>query len=124
MSSSRRLVADEKGIHHLSRELSELITSEGEIKMKYEVSFQRFEKSIMRPIDHPSESDFSTDDSGMIPQVGDYVNIIATKEPKHAPAYFGRVRTRLFNYFSADRCCINIVIDPDCEDIWGELIKE
>jgi hypothetical protein len=92
--------------------------------MKYHVSFQRLPKGAERPIDHPSASDFETDDKGhaMIPNVGDYVQIIAMGKPE-APAYDGRVRSRLFRYFNDESCGINIVVEEDGDD-WGKLVKE
>jgi hypothetical protein len=91
--------------------------------MEYSIAFQEFGKHG-RPIDHPSEADFQTDDTGMIPQVGDYVNIQAYKDPANAPTYAGIVRSRMFSYVIPGQCWINIVVDPVDGDIWGELIKE
>ncbi|MBD9640751.1 hypothetical protein IB277_31120 [Ensifer sp. ENS07] len=91
--------------------------------MKYYVQFQEFNPKNGRPIDHPSEADFEATDSGMIPQVGDYVNIQALKDPANAPSYSGRVRSRLFSYMGPGACGINIVVEPDGVN-WGELIKE
>jgi hypothetical protein len=90
--------------------------------MKYQVSFQYLPRGAERPIDHSSASDFETDGLGMLPNVGDYVQIIrlATKE---APNYSGRVRSRLFRYFENDSCGVNIVVEED-EEGWGRLIKE
>ena len=91
--------------------------------MKYYVSFQEFGKKHGRPIDHPSASDFETDGLGMIPNVGDYVQI----EPlgnAEAPRYSGRVKSRLFRYFNNDSCGINIVVENNEQDDWGAVIKE
>jgi hypothetical protein len=91
--------------------------------MKYYVQFQEFSPHTGRPIDHSSEADFETSDSGIIPQVGDYVNILAVKDPKVSPSYSGRVKSRLFTYFGNESCGINIVVEPNGDD-WGALIKE
>ncbi len=93
--------------------------------MKYIVSFQYLPKGADRPIHHPSESDFQTDEKGfgMIPAVGDYAQIIRLGS-KDFPAYDGRVRSRLFQYFGKDRCGINIVVEEDDGEGWGKVIKE
>jgi hypothetical protein len=85
--------------------------------MKYHVSFQRLPKGAERPIDHPSASDFETDDKGhaMIPNVGDYVEIIAMGKPE-TPAFDGRVRSRLFRYFNAEICGVHIVVEVNDDD--------
>jgi hypothetical protein len=90
--------------------------------MKYFVSFQFLPKGADRPIDHLSASDFETDGTALIPNVGDYVQIIrvATAE---APSFDGKVRSRLFRYFERESCGVNIVVAQD-EDDWGKLIKE
>lgn len=91
--------------------------------MKYSVQFQEFNPQSGRPIDQPCEADFETTDSGMIPQVGDVVNIIA-RDPANSPAYTGRVKSRLFTYFGEGHCGINIVVEDDGKIDWGKLIKE
>lgn len=89
--------------------------------MKYYVGFQQMGDNG-RPIDHPSASDFETNSLGMLPNVGDYVQIIPMGKPD-APTYDGRVKSRLFRYFNNESCAINIVVE-DTEDGWGEVIKE
>lgn len=89
--------------------------------MKYYVTFQEMGKNG-RPIDHPSTADFETDDSGMIPNVGDYVQIEPLSDPD-APRYSGKVKSRLFRYLG-DSCGINIVVEDAENDDWGALIKE
>lgn len=97
--------------------------------MKYYVTFQAFNPANGRPIDHGTHSDFETDDKGfgMIPNVGDYVQIINMGEGGGA-AYDGKVRSRLFRYFgghgSEQSCGINLVIDTTDDGKWGEVIKE
>jgi hypothetical protein len=91
--------------------------------MKYQVSFQYLPKGAERPIDHNSASDFESDNSAVIPVVGDFVHIIKLQS-EHAPDYSGRVRTRLFRYFEADLCAVNIIVEQDDETNWGKLIKE
>lgn len=91
--------------------------------MQYSVQFQEFNPKSGRPIDEPCEADFKTTDSGMIPQVGDIVNIIA-RDPANSPAYSGRVKSRLFTYFGDNFCGITIVVEPDDNIDWGKLIKE
>lgn len=88
--------------------------------MKYYVNFQQMGANG-RPIDHPSSADFETDDSGMIPNVGDFVQVEPIDQPD-APRYSSRVKSRLFRYM-AQSCGINIVVE-DTEDDWGALIKE
>lgn len=97
--------------------------------MKYGVTFQQMGQNG-RPIDHPSASDFETDDQGfgMIPNVGDYVSIITTKEDgTDGPNFDGKVRSRLFRYYGISgrqSCHINIVVEDAPGDDWGKLIKE
>ncbi|KAB2759916.1 hypothetical protein F9K81_00180 [Brucella anthropi] len=90
--------------------------------MKYYVTFQEFGPNG-RPIDHPSASDFETDGLGMIPNVGDYVQLVAMSKPD-APQYSGRVKSRLFRYFNDETCGINIVVEDNKNDDWGAVIKE
>jgi hypothetical protein len=96
--------------------------------MKYSVTFQELPNGALRPIDHPTASDFETDENGfgMIPNVGDFVHLIAMGE--EGATYEGRVRTRLFRYFGSDTCGINIVVEtgvPASDDVeWGKHIKE
>ena len=92
--------------------------------MKYYVQFQEFSPRNNRPIDHPSEADFETDDSGMIPNVGDYVQIQALRDPVNSPSFSGKVKSRLFSYIGPDNCGINIVVEDASGDDWGKLIKE
>ena len=79
-------------------------------------------KGADRPIDHPSASDFETGGLGIVPNVGDYVSLIKLGTAE-APSYEGRVRSRLFRYFEADNCGINIVVQ-ETDDDWGKLVKE
>tara|TARA_R100000365_G_C2746354_1_gene75607 strand:- start:3856 stop:4134 length:279 start_codon:yes stop_codon:yes gene_type:complete len=92
--------------------------------MKYFVTFQQFNPGNGRPIDHPSASDFETDDKGfgMVPHVGDFVQI----EPlgnEGAPRFSGKVKHRLFRYL-ADNCHVNIVVEDYDGPEWAETIKE
>ncbi len=91
--------------------------------MKYYVSFQEFNKNIGRPIDHRSASDFATEGLGMLPNVGDYVQLEPMGAPD-APRYSGRVKSRLFRYFNSESCAINIVVEDNESDDWGTVIKE
>jgi hypothetical protein len=92
--------------------------------MKYYVTFQQLPAGALRPIDHPSASDFETDGLGMIPNVGDLVHLVTMGKPD-APTYEGRVRSRLFRYFNDQSCGINIVVeDFDNDQEWGKAIKE
>ena len=88
--------------------------------MKYHVQFQQMGQNG-RPIDHPSASDFETDGLGVVPNVGDYVELV-TDDPD-APRYSGRVKSRLFRYFNNQTCAINLVVE-DTKDDWGAVIKE
>lgn len=90
--------------------------------MKYYVTFQEMGTQHGRPIDHPSTADFESDGLGMIPNVGDYVEIEPAGNPD-APRYSGNVRSRLFRYIG-DTCGINIVVEDNPDDDWGKLIKE
>lgn len=88
--------------------------------MKYYVQFQQMGQRG-RPIDHSSTADFETDGLGMIPNVGDFVQIDPFDD-KDAPRFSGRVRSRLFTYIG-QKCGINIVVE-DTTDDWGALVKE
>jgi hypothetical protein len=90
--------------------------------MKYYVTFQEMGDKG-RPIDHPSTADFETEQLGMLPAVGDYVQIDPLGD-KDGPSYSGRVKSRLFRYIGPGNCGINIVVDPKEDDQEGALIKE
>ena len=104
---------------------AELERVDGGLCVKYFVGFQRLPIGGDRPIDHPSASDFETDDKGhaMIPNVGDYVQVLTMGKPD-APAYDGRVRSRLFRYFNNETCGVNFVVEEDDGNGWGKVIKE
>lgn len=91
--------------------------------MKYSVTFQQMGQHG-RPIDHPSEADFETDEKGfgMLPNVGDFVQVMASNSD--APSYSGKVISRLFRYYGEHGCGINIVVEDNPNDDWGKLIKE
>ncbi len=91
--------------------------------MRYYVSFQEMGKQHGRPIDHMSSSDFETDGLGMLPNVGDYVQVEPVGKPE-APRFSGRVRSRLFTYFNNESCRVNIVVEDREGDDWGAVIKE
>jgi hypothetical protein len=88
--------------------------------MKYLVTFQQLGKD--RPIDHPSTADFEAYDSGMLPNVGDYVDVNPL-EDENRPRYKGKVKSRLFQYQGHGNCHINIVIENADGDDWGALIE-
>ncbi|MBY5374214.1 hypothetical protein [Rhizobium leguminosarum] len=90
--------------------------------MKYYVTFQEMGAQHGRPIDHQSSADFESDGVGLLPNVGDYVEIMPAGNPD-APKYSGRVRSRLFRYVG-DTCRINIVVEDNPKDDWGKVIKE
>lgn len=97
--------------------------------MRYTVQFQEFNPKGGRPMESLSASDFETDDNGfgMIPNVGDIINIIGMSEQD--ASFSGRVRSRLFTYMATgdgehQHCNINIVVEPDESIDWGALIKE
>lgn len=93
--------------------------------MRFHVQFQRLAKGALRPTDHPSASDFTVDErqSALIPNVGDYVQIIRLGNAD-APTYEGKVRSRLFRFFEAENCGITIVVEDSDSGDWGLLIKE
>lgn len=94
--------------------------------MKYSYDFQYMARGSARPSDDGEVVGVTVDDTqfAVIPNVGDYVNIVQiTKEPEYA-TFTGRVRSRLFTYFGKEHCGINIVVEEVDEAIWGELIKE
>lgn len=95
--------------------------------MKYHVQFQEFSASG-HPVFHPGPADFETDGAGMIPNVGDNVQVFSGGDPV-APYFEGVVRSRLFTYHGNDKVCrVNIVVDPvDAEDrgAWeAQLVQE
>lgn len=90
--------------------------------MKYFVSFQEMGSKHGRPIDQVSHADFQTDGLGILPNVGDYVQI--SPPDMDSPTYKGKVASRLFSYIGEDHCFINIVVQSDDNTDWGKLIKE
>jgi hypothetical protein len=85
--------------------------------MNYSVQFQYLSKGGS-PVDHPAQSDFATDDRGfgLIPDVGDYVEIEPLANSEQAARFAGKVRNRLFTYFDKDQCNINIVVEETDHD--------
>lgn len=102
------------------------LTQKDILIMKYHIAFQQLSRGALRPTDHPSASDFTTEvgELALIPNVGDLVQIIPSGRPD-APGYDGRVKSRLFRYFNDESCGINIVVeDTDEPEAWGFAIKE
>jgi hypothetical protein len=89
--------------------------------VRFYISFQQMGFNG-RPIPRPPASDFATDASGMLPNVGDYVQVIS-EGPQNALNYSGRVRSRLFRYLGGDSCTINVVVEEDANVDWGAVIK-
>jgi hypothetical protein len=58
----------------------------------------------------------------MIPNVGDFVQIVAMGG-EGEPSFDGKVRSRLFRYHGGDKCTINVVVES-AEIDWGGLIRE
>ena len=96
--------------------------------MKYHIDFQHLPAGAERPIDNGENVPFEVnDDKGpaIIPAVGDYAEV---QFPSGEGTNFsGRVRSRLFRYFSGrgleSTCAVNIVVE-DSDDDWGKLVKE
>ena len=95
--------------------------------MKYYVNYQYMAAGDARPRDEGDTMPvhFTEQQFGMIPAVGDYVNI---QNAETEANFAGKVRSRLFTYLQPEgtddaHCLINIVV-ADTDDDWGLLIKE
>ncbi len=98
--------------------------------MNYHIDFQYLPKGAPRPIDNGEILPIEITDeagSGLIPSVGDYVQIDNSLTGCADRASFsGKVRSRLFLYFGSEQentCAVNIVVE-DTDDDFGMLIKE
>jgi hypothetical protein len=98
--------------------------------MKYSIDYQYLAKGATRPSDDGEVVGIQTDDEAgpvILPNVGDYVHIDNSSDKGQRSAFFGKVRSKLFNYIriSDDEvtCGINIVVEETNDD-WGKLIKE
>ena len=93
--------------------------------MKITVDYQHMPKGSARPLDNGAVVDICLEDIGghfgLIPNVGDYVQVIAAQPGD--PAFSGKVRSRLFTHFGQDHLHVNLVVEDDDDD-WGKLIKE
>ena len=92
--------------------------------MKYHLEFQYMPKGHGRPLDDGAVLGLETEDTAVIPNVGDYVDLIEMEETKDRSHFHGRVRSRLFRYFGLRTCTVNLVVEEVEGDVWGELIKE
>jgi hypothetical protein len=99
--------------------------------MKYSINYQFMQKTAARPCDDGEALSIQINDQndfGLLPNVGDYVNI-QNPESSGLVSFCGKVKSKYFNYISLRNddsfCLINIVVEeiPD-DEIWGALIKE
>lgn len=95
--------------------------------MKYFIDYQYLPKGAERPLDDGAVVDiqFEADaGSAVIPNVGDYVEIIPMGTD--VTAFSGKVRSRLFRHFvgkDESNCAVNIIVE-ESDDDWGKLVKE
>lgn len=97
--------------------------------MKYSIDYQYSEKGS-RPYDDGRIIGIeATDESGVVllPNVGDYVHANYIVAEEKSEEFYGKVRSRLFNYHRNKEneifCSVNIVVEKTDDDL-GMLIKE
>jgi hypothetical protein len=94
--------------------------------LKYHIDFQYLPKSASRPLDDGEVMPIAAENAALIPNVGDYVQIIKMSNSDQRSSFDGKVKSRLFRYFrieGEESCAVNIVVEEDDDD-WGLLIKE
>jgi hypothetical protein len=103
-------------------------------KILYSVQYQPFRRGASRPDDWGSCHAHEINDIGLLPNIGDFVNLIPLNAPEGYLSFSGRVRSRLFTQFTrfddpkddtptAINVGVNIVVE-ETDDDWGKLIKE
>lgn len=104
-------------------------------KMSIGVQYQPLRKGASRPEDWGSTHGYNLNghtDIGLLPNVGDYVNLIPVGEGADESNFHGKVKSRLFNQITKMSddgntvevsIWINIVVEETTDD-WGLLIKE
>ncbi|WP_321530343.1 hypothetical protein [uncultured Desulfuromonas sp.] len=98
--------------------------------MKYSIDYQYLRKGAARPSDDGEVVGIQADDKNslvLLPNVGDYVHIDNSTDGGRRADFSGKVKSKLFNYVRISEekvfCHINIVVE-ECDDDWGQLIKE
>lgn len=104
-------------------------------KISIGVQYQPLRKGASRPEDWGSTHGFylnGVQDFALLPNVGDYVNLIGINDREGNSNFSGKVRSRLFTQFTTMNddgttkevsIGVNIVVEEDDDD-WGKLIKE
>jgi len=103
-------------------------------KASYSIQYQPLRKGALRPEDWGNCHTHRVTDAGLIPSVGDYINLCPLNAPEGYLNFYGRVKSRLFvQYTRFDKpeddvpaeitVGVNIVVE-ETDDDWGKLIKE
>lgn len=97
--------------------------------MKYSVDYQFMTKSDVCPWNVGEIVGIVADDKmsfALLPNVGDFINIDNSADPKGRASFSGKVKSKLFNYICIDDeeilCEINIVVEENDNINWAELI--
>jgi hypothetical protein len=103
-------------------------------KVVYSVQYQPFPRGASRPEDWGSCHGHDITEVGLLPSVGDFVNLVPVNAPNGYLSFSGRVRSRLFSHFTRFDDAnddapaeINIgvtIVVEETDDDWGMLIKE
>ena len=91
------------------------------MKFKYGIDYRYLPKGGASPVDNtvPVDVEVDNDEFGLIPNVGDFVDIPGDDPGMRNVPLRGRVRSRLFKYVM-NYCYITIIVE-DSDDDWGKL---
>jgi hypothetical protein len=96
--------------------------------VKYTVNFQPLHKGSARPSDDGDASaahEFeSREVATILPNVGDYVQMLRHPDREEYVQVEGRVKSRLFTYYGNETCFVNIVVEEVDGKEFAGLIKE
>ncbi|HEV2649916.1 MAG TPA: hypothetical protein VGU69_01550 [Rhizomicrobium sp.] len=90
--------------------------------MKYGIDYRYLAKGAATPVDNTDPVDVEVDDDqfGLIPNVGDYVDIPGDDPGMRNVPLKGRVRSRLFKYVMG-YCYITIVVEDAPDEDWAKI---
>lgn len=97
--------------------------------MKYYIDYQYLPTGDRRPRDDGDAVGIEASDQGglvVLPNTGDYVEVINGSDPQSRVSFAGKVRSRLFQYLHMGQeqvCRVNIVVEETTDD-WKMFSKE
>lgn len=104
-------------------------------KITYEVQFQVMRHGAQRPEDWDGCHSYELGNGLVLPDVGDYLQLIPINASEGYLSFEGKVRSRYFRQFTRYtkpddkspaeiRVAVNIVLEDAPDEDWGKLIKE